>query len=194
MLVTIFYNGGVLSILLIIIMMSAGIIGHKLFGGDSARGSITENDIKHLADVYDLIDKDKYSKDEEKESSKKQYVFWVKNFRDIYKNSSEKSKKLRATVMEKNNYHDYVPGQAISEMPGVNMDVYEVLSGFTDIFPSTHDMDDWALATRVAEIFILKDISKIDRKRSVVWIKKHYVNHQKFGAIIEFNLYLHKTT
>ncbi len=63
---------------------------------------------------------------------------------------------------------------------------------FTNIFPSTHDMDDWALGTRLTEIFVLKGLDSRFANGSVVYIKNHFVNHDMVRGIINFDLYIPK--
>lgn len=62
-------------------------------------------------------------------------------------------------------------------------------NGFTEPFPSTHDMDDWAIATKITDIFILNSIAPEESKKFVLHIKKHYVNHKMTYAIMQFDLY-----
>ncbi len=62
-------------------------------------------------------------------------------------------------------------------------------NGFTEPFPSLHDMDDWAIANKITDIFILNGFEPEDSKNFVFHIKKHYVNHEMTFAIIQFDLY-----
>lgn len=61
--------------------------------------------------------------------------------------------------------------------------------GFTDPFPSFHDMDDWAVATKLADFFIVNGITPKESEKFVFHKKRHYVNHEMAQGIIQFDLY-----
>lgn len=60
---------------------------------------------------------------------------------------------------------------------------------FTSAYPSTHDMDDWAMHMRFAELMTLKGISKNDAKKYYVHLKKRFVNHTIVKGIIQMDIY-----
>ncbi len=62
-------------------------------------------------------------------------------------------------------------------------------SAFTNAFPSTYDMPEWALSTRMADLMILMGVSVKDSSRYQVVVKNHFVNHKMVRGIIEFDLY-----
>ncbi len=160
---------------------------------ENTEPEIEEQDKDHINNVYDLIDKDQYAENTKKEASKKAYLVWMKEFRAMYQKASVGVQIDFELAKKNDNYRNYVNDYIVSKLPREDLaGTHEVVAGFTDIFISEYDMDDWALETRLAEIFILKDFSKKNRKGSVVYIENHYVNHDKRGALIEFKLYLPK--
>lgn len=64
-----------------------------------------------------------------------------------------------------------------------------IKNGFTEPFPSLHDMDDWAIKTQLTDIFILNGITPKESEKFVFHKKRHYVNHNMMKGIIQFDLY-----
>lgn len=60
---------------------------------------------------------------------------------------------------------------------------------FTELYKNTYDMDDWALATKMADIFIWKDISVEESNNYFIDIKQCFVNHSMVKGLILFNIY-----
>lgn len=63
---------------------------------------------------------------------------------------------------------------------------------FTNPFPSLHDMDDWALSTKLADIFILKGVTRKASSNFFVHVKNHFVNHRMVRGVIQFDVYRFK--
>ncbi|HEY1041333.1 MAG TPA: hypothetical protein VGE63_01260 [Candidatus Paceibacterota bacterium] len=62
---------------------------------------------------------------------------------------------------------------------------------FTEPFPSTHDMDDWAFVNKVTDILALKGYNpREERLVALVHKKEHFVNHDITTGIIIFDIYL----
>jgi len=60
---------------------------------------------------------------------------------------------------------------------------------FTEPYKNTYDMDDWALATKMADIFIWKGISLEESSNYFIDIKQYFVNHSMVKGLILFNIY-----
>jgi hypothetical protein len=60
---------------------------------------------------------------------------------------------------------------------------------FTEPFPSTHDMDDWAMCCLFGDLMTLSGISKEHAKKYYMHKKYHFVNHSICLGIMCFSLY-----
>lgn len=154
----------------------------------SSRDFVAENQ-GFIDSVTHLIFHDQYSSKELKEGAINMLPVFIRSIWEKRSAADSGTERLLSRARKRERWWEYDPQEITREKPIV--EGYEVLSDyFTDIFPSTHDMDDWALSNSLAEIYILNGISKEGAKKTIVHIKEHFVNHDKVSAIIWFDLYV----
>jgi hypothetical protein len=153
-----------------------------------------EHQLKHFELVQALLKGDVHSRKESKQEALAVYPQWVAMYTEIGKNATKKDHESLGKLKAKNSYFDYWPGAFVYKQPSAIDDKNATVlkDCFTNIFPSTHDMDDWALGTRLTEIFVLKGLDRGFPQASVVYIKNHFVNHDMVRGIIHFDLYIPK--
>ncbi len=135
----------------------------------------------------------------EQVQAKQDFAKWQAFEKNMCLNATAKHKKLRAEYVKQDNYHVFKPRISNNAPgPGLAFPDGDVLgepmklfigNAFTDPFPSTHDMDDWALATSITDIMILHDISVEQSVNYYVHLKNHFVNHDIVHGIIQFDIY-----
>lgn len=121
-----------------------------------------------------------------KEQSKKTFREWEKKYDELFEEAPFWRRWYHCWMVSKNRHHIFRCKDSIGVPEKAEL-VYA--SAFTQTFPSTHDMPEWALSTRMADIMILRGISVKDSARYRVVVKEHFYNHELVRAIIEFDLY-----
>ena len=150
---------------------------------------------KHRALLRELILGDKYSSSVQKNNALEVYPKWISVQEEVDKNANVNNKIRLKSLIIKRRINEYVPGVVVYELPPEieKQDVDVMKDCFTNIFPSRYDMDDWALRTKLTQLFVLKGIDKNFANGSIVHIKKHFVNHKMVLAVIQLDLYIPKT-
>lgn len=133
-----------------------------------------------------IIDGDNYGITKEaKESSKEKFSNWDKSLLMIFKKAGFLRRWLhRWFIFRKKHY--IFEWQSAKDPTGMEL-VFS--SAFTPPFPSLHDMPEWGLSTRMADLMILWGVSVRDSSKYRVIVKNHFVNHKMVRGIIEFDLY-----
>ncbi len=123
--------------------------------------------------------------EEEKAMSKKSFDAWMRKEYESWQAVPRQTHQRRMEAIEENLPNNFMwkewrEGEVLEEV---------FLNAFTEPFPSTHDMPEWAVSTKVADLLILKDVSIRDSTNYRVKIRHHYVNHNMIKGIIQFDLY-----
>lgn len=135
--------------------------------------------------IHQIIHFDTSSTAEVKNESKKAFEEWNKKYEKMFKDASLLARLRRRVMIARNKHHLFVwrssrnvPDHSDLIMPSV----------FTSEFPS-HDMPEWGLSTRMADIMILLGVSIKNSSQYYIVIKNHFVNHKMVRGVIEFDLH-----
>jgi hypothetical protein len=180
--------GSIVSVIVVIIC-----IGVAMYY--SRKEKKIPHNTKNRALLRELILGDKYSSSVQKNNALEVYPKWISVLEEVDKNANVNNKIRLKSLIIKRRINEYVPGVVVYELPPEieKQDVDVMKDCFTNIFPSRYDMDDWALRTKLTQLFVLKGIDKNFANGSIVHIKKHFVNHKMVLAVIQFDLYIPKT-
>jgi hypothetical protein len=155
-----------------------------------------EQDAKNRVFVYNIIDAPTNSQDKEtKDESKKAFIEWQKTqkmMKMMFRKASAERLKLRSEYISKSkaNAFSFIYSDELPSLSSHGDPLHIFLKNcFTEPFPSTHDMDDFAMSTQAADIFLLNGISEEEAKSYYFRKKQHYVNHQMIHGIIQFDVY-----
>ncbi len=123
-----------------------------------------------------------------KKEAKEKFVIWQQAQKRMFQEVPQgRISKLNALI-EQRNWHNFQPIYSDLLPTAVNKEIF-LADAFTEPFPSTHDMESWALGTQITDIFCLNDISYEASKNYVVHTKHHFANHSMVQAIIWFDIY-----
>lgn len=111
---------------------------------------------------------------------------WENKRSSLFSNASFWRKRRHCWMMSKNKHHVF--RWETSEVAPLESEMVYA-SAFTESFPSTHDMPEWALSARMADILVLRGVSVKDSAQYRIVIRNHFYNHNLVRAIIEFDLY-----
>lgn len=141
---------------------------------------------KNLKVVSRIIDGDNYSGPTVKEYAKKAFDVWMRREHQDWETATKSVRRRVAKIMKANLWHVF----QWKHKPSTKCACQLVsMNFFTDPFPSTHDMPEWALGTKLAEIMILLGVSEKDSAKYYVHVRHHFVNHDMVTGIIQFDLY-----
>ena len=146
-------------------------------------------DKKHLEYIARIIEADLLTTSHVKASSKGAFYQWCTLQRSLFKEALIENVSLREKCILTNGFFQFRP--AYSNDINVTYSQGEVLhtNCFTETFVSMHDMDTWALQTKVADIMLLTGITPIKSCEYFVHIKNHFVSHEMMKGIIQFDIY-----
>lgn len=118
---------------------------------------------------------------------------WQQEQKRLFRNATAEMKALREKYCSENKVHifyfTYTPiDPRVDSVLPKNLTLF-MENVFTEPFPSTHDMDDWAISTQLNDIFILQGITPEESKQFLVHEKNHFVNHKMTRAIIQLDIY-----
>jgi hypothetical protein len=99
----------------------------------------------------------------------------------------KKNINLDLNLLKKNDFKELKVGFCY-KLPSIKVEIF-MEDVFTEPFPSTHDMDTWALVTQISDIFILKGIDMKESGNYIIYIKNHFVNHIMVQGIIHFDIF-----
>lgn len=115
---------------------------------------------------------------------------WQETYSTLLSESDTDTKKRHDDLLQKSGkMYLYKPCLFSSDPPSQENAEMFLKDVFTSAYPSTHDMDDWAMHMRFAELMTLKGISKNDAKKYYVHLKKRFVNHTIVKGIIQMDIY-----
>lgn len=123
---------------------------------------------------------------EVKKQSVNAFIAWYGKYEEIWNNAPFWRKWRRRWMMIRNKHHLY--NWRSSRSAPENSELI-LSSAFTNSFPSTHDMPEWGLSTRMADLMLLWGVSVRNSSMYRVVVKNHFVNHKMVQGIIEFDLY-----
>lgn len=114
---------------------------------------------------------------------------WHIRQKKMFRTASTDCIKIRNKMVSENRYNDFKV--TFSDTAPLAKDGWKpfVTDAFTEPFSSTHDMDDWAMATQTADILLLHGVGTMNGPNYYFHKKAHYVNHNMVMGIILFDLY-----
>ncbi len=118
------------------------------------------------------------------------YRGWLAKLTDIREKASIAAKNTYLKLVDTNDYR--LEGKIMYDEPETIEGYTVVKDCFSEPFPSLHDMDDWALGIKFTELSTLLAMTEEQKKASILYIKKHFVNHKMTRAIFNFDLYVPK--
>ncbi|MEI6399974.1 MAG: hypothetical protein WCO58_00430 [bacterium] len=132
--------------------------------------------------------------DEKKIKTKELFAVWQAFQKKMFREAPAKYVNLRNKYMKDNNLNAFcIDFSRLSPNAGnqVNGPTHQIVikDAFTEPFPSTIDMDDWAMKVAGTDFMVLNGISKEDSRKYSFHKKEHFVNHEMVQAIIQFDLY-----
>jgi hypothetical protein len=125
------------------------------------------------------------------EGAKKAFEKWQMFQKKMFKDAPPEKTRLRNKYAKEGNSSMFKPFY-FEEVPWHEHGIAKKLfmkDVFTEPFPSTHDMPDWALRTQIADIMILNGITPNQSRNFFIHIKNHFVNHEMVRGIIQFDIY-----
>lgn len=119
---------------------------------------------------------------------------WQQKQKQLFQKASPEVLKLRAKYLRKNtrNIFNYT---YTNENPHLNPlfqtknIILYTKDVFTEPFPSTHDMSEWAITNQLNDIFLLSGITPEHSSEFLIHEKNHFVNHTMVKGIIQFDIY-----
>lgn len=179
-------------ILLIALVVSLLIIARKRKNKSLSTPEEEKQDAKNRECIDQIIDGNyKQILPDEAEASKKAFEKWQAFQKKMFRDAPKEKLKLRSKYIDENKFREFDPD--FTDVPSKD-DLPQGLvlfiqDAFTEPFPSTHDMDDWALSTQIADVMLLNGITPEESQKFCVHIKNHFVNHDMVCGIIQFDLY-----
>lgn len=151
--------------------------------------NIKESD--HFKYCLDIIDGNCLLISGDVSEIKEKIAEWLKFQETIFDQASWWTMLRRCWYMKRNRYQAFDPffsNDPPERSLGSSSEIF-IKDAFTDPFPSTHDLDDWALSMKIADIFILKGITPKSSSDYFIHIKNQFVNHRMVRGIIQFDVY-----
>jgi hypothetical protein len=160
-----------------------------LFSDKKNQASMLEKQwAKNLAVITQLIRGDWHSSREVQYSSIKAFDAWMRKEHYGWHAAQNNVLCRRAKMVKTNSWHVFKCRVSNSGNAPDGGEIF-MKDVFTEPFPSSHDMPEWAIGTKLADIMILNGVSVEDSVRYHAHIKHHFVNHSMFQGIIQFDLY-----
>jgi len=136
--------------------------------------------------IQNIIHYDTSSSVEVKNDSKKTFEEWDKKYKNLFKEAPFWRIWYRRWMISRRKHYVF-NWRSSRTVPEGGEPVF--VSAFTSEFPSLHDMPEWALSTRMADLMMLKGISVEESNQYCLVVKNHFVNHKMVRGVIEFDLY-----
>lgn len=116
---------------------------------------------------------------------------WQMTQKKMFRAANKDAIAARNKMIGENRYNDLFNKVSFSDTPPGTDSSWKpfVMDAFTEPFPSTHDMDYWAMGTQTADILLLHGVGIVNAPNYYFHKKGHYVNHNMVQGIILFDLY-----
>ena len=154
---------------------------------DDYESALTAQDQKNLEYVMRIVEGQHTPLSKEQQTTtRKALERWFRLQRELLKSLSREMIERRTLQVQNRGwtqmealFSDHAPtrGERIVE------------DAFTEPFPSSLDMDDWALTTQTFHLFTLQGIRMEDTSNYYIHVKSHHVNHSMKESIIQFDMY-----
>lgn len=120
------------------------------------------------------------------------FARWQAFQKNLFMNASPHSQRLCKKLMQDPWASPY-KAKIVSELPG-DIGDYKMFidNAFTEPFPSTSDMDTWALLCLVKSIMAWKGIDPEESKKFLFHAQMHFVNHEMILGVICVEIYVRK--
>lgn len=117
------------------------------------------------------------------------FEMWQMTQKKMFRHADKKRITIRNKMIAENRHHEFKLVYCDNPPPADTGWKPFLMDAFTEPFPSTHDMDDWAMSTQAADILILHGVGITNAPNYYFHKKGHYVNHRLAQGIILFDLY-----
>lgn len=124
-------------------------------------------------------------------ASNKAFAEWQAYQKKMFRTAPEDRLALRSKYIDDRKFFAFWP-EIKHEAPKKDLSSDRAIfmcDVFTEPFPSSYDMPEWALGTQITDIMILNGITSEESRKYCVHIKNHFVNHEMKTGIIQFDLY-----
>jgi hypothetical protein len=128
-----------------------------------------------------------YEPVEDRVRAEADYSDWLIRQDSIFRRATKEMFHLRKELMAEGKWYS-LRAEISHERPSGKVQVV-IGNAFTEFFPSTHDLDTWAICTKATDLLVLTGKTVETSREYYIHIKNHFANHKMVMGIMQFDVY-----